>query len=44
MKSFIAATAAIIAIAIVALFALDTVQSDTAASLTTQNVRLPAAQ
>ncbi len=44
MKAFIAGTAAVIVIAIAAWFALDTVQSDTAASLTTQNVRLPAAQ
>ncbi len=44
MKAFIAGTAAVIVIAIAALFALETMQSDTAASLTTQNVRLPTAQ
>jgi uncharacterized protein YxeA len=44
MKAFIAGTAAVIVIAIAALFALDTMQSDTADSYTTQNVRLPEAQ
>ncbi len=44
MKAFSAATAAVLVIANAALFVLDTMQSDTAASLTTQNVRLPEAQ
>ena len=44
MKAFIAGTAAVIVIAIAALFALDTMQRDTAASLTTENVRLPEVQ
>ena len=44
MKAFIAAAAAAIVIAIVAGVILDTMQSGTAASYTTQNVRLPEAQ
>ncbi len=44
MKAFIAAAAAAIVIAIVAGVILDTTQIDTAASYTTQNVRLPEAQ
>ncbi len=44
MKAFIAAAAAAIVIAIVAGVILDTTQSDTAASYTTDNVRLPEAQ
>ncbi len=44
MKAFIAGTAAVIVFAFAGLFVLDTMQSDTAASLTSQNVRLPEAQ
>ena len=44
MKAFILGTAAAIVIAIGAVFVLDTVQTETADSFTTQNVRLPAPQ